>query len=633
MVIIGLTSGLADQMYEYAAAYALSKEIKQELVLDITGCINSGGGGYFLDFFAIPTVTKIVYFAQDSEHGAQTDIRRIPKKLREKVIVLTQEVKKGTMQYRSLNDFVKQRCCGDVYLCGYFFERDKYYDKYWDEIKGFFHLKVKVREVDIFQKLIRDKISVGVHIRRGDMLLAEWAEKMEDDYYQAAIEYCRKHLDKDGKKCSFFVFSDDIAYAKQMLGKDSSLWYINFGGSREASVAEFVCLSLCNHRILSNSSTFSWLADELNTYKGKKTFYQGKGEKLTWRDRIKRGLRLTLTVCGKERQTIRLDGEEIKKYSCNYQTNNLDNIQDYQKRKKFILETSITESNCGFILDEINHLSTNVYERTAEEENRFLYQKFIALVEAKEYNNALSIESKIYEEYAEDVLFRKNLVKALIGIGAYKESKIEQRWGEKKKHFVIIPAGRSCASARRCGLIELGIILHHFGHKVSFILEPLDNSEKYYISSNELLIDRRGNCFGCNQYLQEDVEKEGFEKFLNRFQQDELLIITRKRKFCERFEGKKLTYIFPDFTDRRDAESRVGDRMPKEDIEYLYKNADIIMTQEAGNVCGDCEYILWKDNDHREEYWLEEQRWQFGNLDRFSERAISMAEALHEWLQ
>lgn len=47
MVIIGLTPGLANQMYEYAAAYALSKEIKQELILDITGCVNAGGGGVF----------------------------------------------------------------------------------------------------------------------------------------------------------------------------------------------------------------------------------------------------------------------------------------------------------------------------------------------------------------------------------------------------------------------------------------------------------------------------------------------------------------------------------------------------------------------------------------------------------
>ena len=59
MVIIGLTPGLANQMYEYAAAYALSKEIKQELILDITGCVNAGGGGgIFLISFLFQPLLK-----------------------------------------------------------------------------------------------------------------------------------------------------------------------------------------------------------------------------------------------------------------------------------------------------------------------------------------------------------------------------------------------------------------------------------------------------------------------------------------------------------------------------------------------------------------------------------------------
>lgn len=636
IVIVGLTSGLANQMYEYAAAYALSQEIKQELVLDITECVNSGGGGYYLDLFSIPDCPKMMYFIQDSEGGGHADVRRIPEHLREKVIVLTEEIRKNTIQYKSLRDFTKRKCRGDIYLCGYFFERGKYYDKYWDKLKTFFCLKSKIREVEIFQKLICDKISVGIHIRRGDILLAEWAEKMEDAYYRASIEYCRKYLSKDGKKCSFFIFSDDIEYAKKILGKDSSLWYVNFGGSREASVAEFVCLSLCNHRILSNSSTFSWLTSELNTYKKKKTFYQGKRAQLTWRDHIKRSLRLTLMICGKSRQSIRLDGKEIKKYSSYYQTDDLDNIRDYQKRKIALLNVDVTENNYESILNEIGTLSMNAFERTTEEGNRFLYQKFNALVEAKRYDNALALEGRIYEDYSEDGLFRKNLVKALTGIGAYKEAAMEGDRRTERKHFLIIPAGKSYASGCRCGLVELGIALHHFGHNVSFILDPLEESERYYIISNELLIDRRGNCFGCHQYLQEEVEKEGFDRFLDHFQENELFIITRKRKFCVQFErvrGKKITYIFPDFTDRRDAESRVGDRMPKEDIEYLYKNADIIMTQDADNLRDNCKYILWKDHDHREEYWLEKRRWQLGDLDRFGERVISMAKALHERLQ
>lgn len=68
MVIVGLSPGLANQMYEYAAAYALANELKQELVLDISECIKASRG-YMLDFFSIPDTRKIVYYTNDSEHS------------------------------------------------------------------------------------------------------------------------------------------------------------------------------------------------------------------------------------------------------------------------------------------------------------------------------------------------------------------------------------------------------------------------------------------------------------------------------------------------------------------------------------------------------------------------------------
>lgn len=627
MVIIGLSPGLANQMYEYAAAYAFSRELNQELVLDISECINAPWG-FLLDFFSIPTSTKMIYFAQDYEHGGHTDIRRIPEQLREKVTILTQEVTENTIEYSSLSSLTNKNCLStDTYLCGYFFDREKYYDKYWEEIKNFFSLKVKIREVDTFRALIKDKISVGIHIRRGDMLLADWAEHMEDDYYRAAIQYCRKYIGD----CSFFIFSDDIEYAKKMLGKDSSLWYVNFGGSQEADVAEFICLTLCDHRILSNSSTFSRLANELSTNEKKKTFYQGKEEHLTWYGYIKRTL--WLKFFGKSRQIVPLDKGEIRKYSKCYRANNEDNIADYQNRKKTLFTSTITTDNCETILEEINTLFTNIYENSAEDESRLLYQKFNALIVAKEYDSALAVKERIYEEYSGDSVFQNNLVKALTQIGACKEASIEANRVQEGRHFIIIPAGRSYASGRRWGLIELGIVLHHFGHKVSFILEPVDESEKYYINSNQLLTDRHGNCQGCWQYLVEKVEEEGVEQFLGRVQEDELFIITRRKDFCgKRLEGKKTTYIFPDFTDWRDAESKVGKRMPKEEIDFLYQNADIVLTREMKYDCKS-DYVLWQDNDHKEIYWNEKRRWKIGELDRLSERTICMAEALLDKLK
>lgn len=510
MVIMGLSSGLGNSIFEYAAAYALCKELNQELILDISECVY-GKNGYLLDYFNILDSPKIVYYDWDIEHLSHEDIKRIPEKLKEKAIILTQEEQEGAHKYGALRELVKEDYSDkDIYLCGYFFNRQKYYDKYWAEIKNLFSLKVKIREVDTFRKLIKDKISVGIHIRRGDMLFLyeNLGIQLEDNYYRAAIQYIRKYIGK----CSFFVFSDDIAYAKEMLGKDSSLWYVNFGGGQDAALSEFVCLSLCNHRILSNGSSYSMLADDLCRGKDKKTFYHGESGSLARLRFIRSSVWLKLY--GKSRKTFRLSSKEINKYAKHYHTDNKDNIADYHKRKQTVLDAEITKDNCEEILEEISILSTNIYEMSDTDEEKLLYQKFTALVMAEEYDMALAVQNMIYARYQEDCLFRDNLIKALIETGADKEAAMEKNRTRNGKRFIIIPAGKSYASSRSYGLVGLSIVLWHLGHSVSLILDAGDDKlEEHYIKHNEYITNRAGKRGGYAGICSKRLRKEDLNNF------------------------------------------------------------------------------------------------------------------------
>ena len=188
------------------------------------------------------------------------DPKDLPPQLKREVEIWVEDGKQY-VKYKGLAQLCDMDRPDIIYLCGYFSDRKKYFDKYWEEIKHIFTLKHPHREVEKFKRLIRGKTSVGVHIRRGDMLLADFATAMKDDYYRASAAYCREKYEN----CIFCVFSDDITFAKQLLGQDSSVYYVHFYGYDDAALLEFICLSLCNHRILSNSSTFSKLADELNT--------------------------------------------------------------------------------------------------------------------------------------------------------------------------------------------------------------------------------------------------------------------------------------------------------------------------------------------------------------------------------
>jgi hypothetical protein len=610
MVIVRLSPGLANQMMEYASGYALARKLKQELVLDISECWKAPKG-YLLDYFNIPDSRKVVYFPLDSEHLAHIDILGIPEDLRSRVDIYKQEDERGIVTYNSLKE-VKSPQPKDIYLCGYFFSRPQYYDRYWKEIRHNFALKYSMREIEQFRKLIKNNVSVGVHIRRGDMLLTDWAVKMEDNYYKAAMAYVKKRVGK----CIFCVFSDDIEYAKKILGNDKTIYYVHFLGYDDADIAEFVCLSLCNHRILSNSSTFSRLADELNGKPDRITVYQsGKFD--------------TKTYLGKT---------NIKFYSTIYNLfNKIDiktdkagnGIDAYRKKIASILQTEVTADNCEYILNEICKVSLNSYGVHKKDEVRLLYQKFTALVEHGEYDNALSAANRIYEYYTASKVFRKKLIKSLEAVGAYAEAELERKYTEKAKHFVIIPEVKTCASSTPYGLVEVGIALHHMGHKVSFVFNPMDESEQFYIKKNKILTNRVGVSMGCRQYLKCDVEHEGIINFLDKFTEKELYIITRDKEFCrKKLMGKEVRYIFLDYTDWRDAESMHGKRIPQENVDYLYHNSDIILTQEDNLSIENKKIIVWKDGDHKENYWFTNERIKFGYLHRMSERVISMVETL-----
>ncbi len=619
MVIARLSPGLANQMMEYASSYALAEELGEELVLDISEC-RTAPWGYLLDFFNIPDTRKISYFLVDAEQAGHVNINGIPEAIKKQVTIFTEDGQYETIEYKGLDKIPELKKNANVFMCGYFFNRSLYYEKYWETLREIFSLRVEISEVRRFRELIKNKISVGVHIRRGDMLLADWAEKIEGDYFKAAIAYCRKHLGD----CIFCIFSDDIDYAKNLLGKDDSIYYVHFCGYDDADIAEFICLTLCDHRVLSNSSTFGRLADELNGKKGRYTFYQGDiKSKPFWYFHVKRML------TGRDEKK-RLDQWDIRKFARLYKTNNRENVQDWRERVDNIVRNVASKDRKDLeVINEISEICLNMYDATEDDEKKLLYCKFIALTGLEKYHEALLTAHLIYETYADDLEYRKSLIRALKGIGADKEAELELKREKREKHFIIVPKVKSFASSKKYGLTELGIVLHHMGYKVSFIFEPEDEGEQYYIQKNKVLTDRHDVCLGCFQYLKEGIRSKGFEQLLAEQIENELIVITRDGDFCgQRVKNKKIKYIFPDYSDIRDAETRSGRKTSQKELGYLYDTADMILTHASENIDSNRKMVLWEDDDHKEEYWIEEKRWKFGDLHRMDERVICMAQAI-----
>lgn len=109
--------------------------------------------------------------------------------------------------------------------------------------------------------MITHSNSVSIHIRRGDYLNDRWRNILgviqSTIYYENAADYLKERL----ANLRFFVFSDDIAWAKENLKLLNCVYVDHNKGKR--SFVDMYLMSLCKHNIIANS-TFSWWAAWLN---------------------------------------------------------------------------------------------------------------------------------------------------------------------------------------------------------------------------------------------------------------------------------------------------------------------------------------------------------------------------------
>jgi hypothetical protein len=115
------------------------------------------------------------------------------------------------------------------------------------------------KNLEMLGKIQSSLAPVSLHMRRGDYTLAaEGNIALPIHYYTQAIKAFRDLNDQS----TFFVFSDDIAYAKQVLPSDLNAIFVDHNDDF-SSHEDLRLMSSCHHHILANS-TFSWWGAWLN---------------------------------------------------------------------------------------------------------------------------------------------------------------------------------------------------------------------------------------------------------------------------------------------------------------------------------------------------------------------------------
>lgn len=262
-----IQAGFGNQLFQYATAYALSKELGQDLVLDVSWfeyikkSQNATLRENNLNKLSLDTPNFVGKAKNFSSYRFRVKFG-FPKKIRidgKAYPFICENVNACREDQSKLFENIGDK--GAV-LYG-FWQNLNYFDKYLLDLKRQFTPNYELdKECVNLLKQMQNENSVGVHIRRGDFVSLGWDKGQE--YYDKGLEWFKNQLGD----CKFFIVSDDVQWVKERYGKREDVVVIDVNTPTK-DIDEFYLLASCKHQFISES-TFGWWAAYLNTNPNKK---------------------------------------------------------------------------------------------------------------------------------------------------------------------------------------------------------------------------------------------------------------------------------------------------------------------------------------------------------------------------
>jgi Glycosyl transferase family 11 len=270
-IIVKQISGLGNQLSQYAAGRYYANRYGAEMEVAVEPPRNAVSHGharpFLLSNFSIASRCRELS-AYDRVILAQgAGLRDVAGVMRR--VSRTQVFREAvTDRYRFHADLPIERDYRRIYLVGYW---QAY--RYAEEVVGALRDELRFREpaqgrnLEALEQIRGAETSVSLHIRRGDYTLAaEGNIALPMSYYYEGIRFFQEMY----KAPTFFVFSDDIRFARQNLPSSASLVFVDHNDSYSAH-EDLRLMSSCRSHIIANS-TFSWWAAWLNSRAEKVVF-------------------------------------------------------------------------------------------------------------------------------------------------------------------------------------------------------------------------------------------------------------------------------------------------------------------------------------------------------------------------
>lgn len=259
MIVVKLSGGLGNQLFQYSFGRYLSLKYNTELKFDVQLDINTSN--------FTPRLLGLSKFRVDMNFASLKEISRFKNfnsgffsRVERKLIQKFPFFNKKYIIEKTFDILNKELLIDDSYYEGYW-QSEYYFKSIIDVLRRDLQLNFDLNEEN---KRIADDIlnsmSVSLHIRRGDYISVNSNSKIYSvcslQYYHDAINLFKLKFERP----VFYIFTDDIDWAKEnFMGDIFNVIDIN----QDNPHADMFLMSICKHNIIANSS-FSWWGAWLN---------------------------------------------------------------------------------------------------------------------------------------------------------------------------------------------------------------------------------------------------------------------------------------------------------------------------------------------------------------------------------
>ncbi|MFA5393584.1 MAG: alpha-1,2-fucosyltransferase [Candidatus Ratteibacteria bacterium] len=280
MIIVRLKGGLGNQLFQYAVGRHLAEIHKSVLKIDISLFKTYKPHPYSLRPFNI----REIIASSDEVLSLTAQKWGIVKRAARRLLRRPSKLSKTHIQEKQFHfDPEILNLPDGVYLDGYW-QSEKYFAGISDIIRREFTIKIKPdAENERTMAFISNVNAVSLHVRRANYVSEASAAGRHGTcsiaYYQQAVEIIAQKVSSP----HFFVFSDDISWAKENITLRYPTVFISHNSPANKDFEDLRLMAKCSHHITANS-TFSWWGAWLNKKPDKIVIVPKKWFKKWYRD-------------------------------------------------------------------------------------------------------------------------------------------------------------------------------------------------------------------------------------------------------------------------------------------------------------------------------------------------------------